>query len=107
VNTSGAIALFCTPLIAAAELRMRRRLEAEAPERLKLRMWLLPWPTYVTIAAMVLVIALMALVKDARPQLVPSFISLAIVLGAAWWRARRSTRAETGRAGGRRRVPAT
>jgi len=53
------------------------------------------------------VIALMALVKDARPQLVPSFISLAIVLGAAWWRARRSTRAETGRAGGRRRVPAT
>ena len=35
---------------------MRRRLEREAPERLKLRMWLFPWLTYFAIAAMVAVI---------------------------------------------------
>jgi L-asparagine transporter-like permease len=35
VNSSGAVALFCYVLIAVAELRTRRRLEAEAPERLK------------------------------------------------------------------------
>ena len=107
VNSSGAIALFCYLLIAAAELRMRRTLEAEAPERLKLKMWLFPWLTYLAIAAMVAVIVAMALVEEARPQLIPSFISLAIVLVAAWWHGRRSTRTETARAGGRRRVPAT
>ena len=107
MNSSGAIALFCYLLIAVAELRMRRRLEAEAPERLKLRMWLFPWLTYVAIAAMVAVIASMALVADARSQLVPSLISLAVVLAAARWRTRRSARAEPARAGRRRRVPAT
>ena len=65
-------------------------LEAEAPERLKLRMWLFPWLTYVAIAAMVAVIAAMAIVDDVRPQLIPSFISLAVVLVAAWLRYRQS-----------------
>jgi GABA permease len=90
VNSSGAVALFCYLLIAVAELRTRRRLEAEAPERLKLRMWLFPWLTYVAIAAMVAVIAAMALVDDVRPQLIPSLISLAVVLVAAWLRYRQS-----------------
>ena len=35
MNSSGGVALFCSVLIAVAELRTRRRLEAEAPERLK------------------------------------------------------------------------
>jgi hypothetical protein len=38
---------------------------------------------------MVAVIAAMALVKDVRSQLIPSFISLAVVLAAAWWHSRR------------------
>jgi GABA permease len=88
VNSSGAVALFCYILIALAELRMRRQLEAEAPERLKLRMWLFPWLTYLAIAAMVAVIVAMAFVDDARPQLIPSFISLIVVVGAAFLRYR-------------------
>jgi GABA permease len=91
VNSSGAVALFCYVLIALAELKMRRRLEREDPERLKLRMWAFPWLTYLAIAAMVAVIASMALVKDVRSQLLPSFISLAVVLIAAWWHGRRTT----------------
>ena len=90
VNSSGAVALFCYVLIAVAELRMRRRLEAEAPERLKLRMWLFPWLTYAAIAAMVAVIVAMALVDDVRSQLIPSFISLAVVLVAGWLRYRQA-----------------
>jgi hypothetical protein len=54
-------------------------------------------------AAMVAVIASMALVEDARPQLLPSFILLA----AAWWHGRRAPRAERAPAAGRRRVAAT
>jgi len=89
VNSSGAVALFCYVLIAFAELRMRRRLEAEAPDRLTLRMWGFPWLTYASIVAMVAVILAMALVDDVRAQLWWSLGSLAVVLAAAWWRYRR------------------
>ena len=51
---------------------MRRRLEREEPERLKLKMWLFPWLTYATIAAMVAVIVSVGLVKDTRSQLIPA-----------------------------------
>jgi GABA permease len=84
VNSSGAVALFCYLLIACAELRMRRKLEREAPERLALRMWLYPWLTYAAIVAMAAVIAAMALVDDVRDQLWWSLGSLAIVLLAAF-----------------------
>jgi GABA permease len=69
-------------------VRMRRRLEAESPERLKLRMWLFPWLTYASIAGMVAVIVAMAFVDDVRSQLIPSFLSLAVVLAAAYLRYR-------------------
>ena len=95
VNSSGAVALFCYLLIALAELRMRRRLEREAPERLALRMWLYPWLTYASIAAMVVVIAAMALVDDVRDQLWWSLGSLAIVLSLAFWHTRRERRPGT------------
>src|SRR3954454_15487027 len=103
VNSSGAVALFCYVLIAVAELRMRRTLEREAPERLKLRMWAFPWLTYLAIAGMVAVIASMALVDDVRSQLIPSFLSLAVVLAAAWLRGRRAASAPVRD----RRVPVT
>ena len=80
VNSSGAIALFVYVLIACSQLKMRRQLEREAPERLKVKMWAFPYLTYFAIAAMVTVIASMALVEDVRAQLLPSIISLAIVL---------------------------
>ena len=73
----------------------------EAPERLKLRMWFFPWLTYAAIAAMVAVIVAMALVDDVRSQLIPSFISLAVVLAAGWLRYRQAG----ARAGVRRTQP--
>ena len=95
VNSSGAIALFVYILIAVSELQMRRQLEREAPERLKVRMWFYPWLTYFAIAAMVAVVAAMALVKDVRAQLIPSFISLAVVLIAYWVKTRAEDRTAT------------
>jgi GABA permease len=82
VNSSGAVALFVYLIIAVSELRMRARLEREAPERLEVRMWGYPWLTYLVIAAIVVVIASMALVDDVRSQLWWSLGSLAVVLGA-------------------------
>ena len=100
VNSSGAIALFVYLLIAVSELRMRRTLKREAPERLKVRMWFYPYLTYFAIVAMVVVIASMALVKDVRAQLIPSFISLFVVLATYWFktRAERRTTAVAARA---------
>ena len=95
VNSSGAIALFVYLLIAVSELRMRRTLEREAPERLKVRMWLYPYLTYFAIAAMVVVIGSMALVDDVRSQLIPSFISLFVVLAAYWFKTRAERRTTT------------
>jgi GABA permease len=95
VNSSGAIALFVYVLIALSELRMRRTLEREAPERLKLRMWAYPYLTYASIAAMVAIIGAMALVEETRPQLIPSFLSLGVVLAAYALRSRTRTRSVT------------
>ena len=55
---------------------------------------------------MVVVIASMAFVADVRSQLIPSLISLAIVLAAARWHTRRATSARRA-AAGRQRVPVT
>ena len=84
VNSSGAVALFCYVMIAVSELKLRRRLEREAPESLTLKMWLFPWLTYASIIAMVAVIGAMALVDDVRSQLWWSLASLAVVLALAW-----------------------
>ena len=44
INSAGAVGLFVYAIIAGSQLRMRRQLEREAPERLKLRMWGYPLP---------------------------------------------------------------
>jgi GABA permease len=82
INASGAIALFVYLLIAISELVMRRRLERDAPERLQLRMWLYPWLTYLSIAAMASVLVAMAVIPEQRPLLVASVISAAVMLVA-------------------------
>ncbi len=69
-------------MIAISELVMRRRLEREAPERLQLRMWLYPWLTYLSIAAMVAVLIAMAVIPEQRPLLIASVISAVVILVA-------------------------
>src|SRR5829696_4464093 len=80
INASGAIALFVYLLISVSELVMRRRLEREAPERLQLKMWLYPWLTYLSIAAIVAVLIAMAVIPSQRPLLIASVISAIVIL---------------------------
>jgi GABA permease len=82
INASGAIALFVYLLIAISELVMRRRLERDVPERLQLRMWLYPWLTYLSIAAIVAVLIAMAVIPEQRPLLIASVISAVVILVA-------------------------
>ena len=80
VNSSGAIALFVYLLIAVSELRMRRHARAGGAGAAEGADVAYPYLTYFSIAAMVVVIASMALVDDVRSQLIPSLISLVVVL---------------------------
>jgi GABA permease len=82
VNSYGTVAIFVYVLIAFAELRLRGRLEREAPERLRIRMWGYPWLTCVAIAAMLAILAAMAVIPEQRVPLGFGLVSLAALLAA-------------------------
>jgi len=82
INASGAIALFVYLLIAISELVMRRRLERENPEALRIRMWFYPWLTYLSIAGILAVLIAMFFISSLRPLIIASSISLGVILVA-------------------------
>jgi GABA permease len=79
LNSSGAIALFVYTLIAISELRMRRQIERDAPERLIVKMWLYPYLSIVAVAMTIIVTISMALTRNTRSQFVMSVISVLVV----------------------------
>ncbi|WP_425833719.1 amino acid permease [Streptomyces fractus] len=93
LNSVGAVLLFVWALIAVSQLRLRRRIEQEAPERLVLRMWAFPYLTWVAIAAMAAVFGLMLTDATARPQLLWSLGATLLVLAVAGVRELRARRA--------------
>lgn len=92
LNAVGAVLLFVWALIAVSQLRLRRRIEREAPERLVLRMWFFPGLTWLTLAAMAVVFVLMLTDDTARPQLLWSLGASALVLAVAGVRELRARR---------------
>jgi len=90
VNASGAIMLVVYLAIALAQIRRRRDFERDHPERLAIRMWLYPWLSYATVAGIVLVLASMLFRAAERVQLATTALSVAVVLGAFWWKRRRN-----------------
>ncbi|GHB69710.1 amino acid transporter [Streptomyces xanthochromogenes] len=92
LNAVGAVLLFVWALIALSQLRLRRRIEREAPETLTLKMWAFPFLTWVALAAMAAVLVLMLFDATARPQVLWSAGATAVVLlvaGVREWRTRR------------------
>jgi len=81
LNSSGAIILFVYLLIGVSELILRRRMP---PERLRVKMWLYPVLTLLTIVAMSGVLVSMGIKEDTRSQLLLSLLALAVVLAAYW-----------------------
>lgn len=68
LNAIGAVLLFVWALIAVSQLRLRRRIEREMPERLELRMWGFPWLTWVVLAVLGTITVLMLANPVTRPQ---------------------------------------
>ncbi|HLY55111.1 MAG TPA: amino acid permease [Stellaceae bacterium] len=92
-STSGDIILFVYLIIAVAQIRERRRLEAQGVE-LKLKMWFFPWLSYAVVAGIIGVVVLLAFIPDQRMTLLLSLGTLAVVLAAlALTRQKRQARA--------------
>jgi aromatic amino acid permease len=93
LNAVGAVLLFVWGLIAVSQLKLRRRIEREMPERLTLKMWAFPYLTWAALAAMGVVLVLMLLDDTARPQLLWSAGATALVLLVSLVREFRAKRA--------------
>lgn len=89
VNSYGAVALFVYLMIAISQVVSRRRAEREGLT-LELRMWLFPWLSYLTIAAMAAVILAMAFLQDTRSQFLLSLLTVLVLLAVYQVRAARS-----------------
>ena len=92
VDSYGTVAIFVYMLIAFAELRLRRRLEREAPERLRVRMWAYPTLTIVAIVTMGAIVAAMAFIPDQRWPLVFGVMSALVMLCGYAFRRRYGSR---------------
>ena len=80
VDSYGTVAIFVYVLIAVSQLRLRARLEREAPERLRVRMWCYPYLTYVAIFGMVGIVVAMAFIPDQRQPLLLGVASLGVLV---------------------------
>ncbi|MFL9996709.1 amino acid permease [Paraburkholderia sediminicola] len=89
VNSYGTVAIFVYVLIAVSQLKLRARLEREAPEKLRVRMWCYPYLTCFAIVGMVGILVAMAFIPAQRTPLWLGVVSLGVLLVAYAWRARK------------------
>jgi GABA permease len=88
IHSYGAVALFVYTMIALSQLRLRRQLE-RLPDGLPLKMWLFPYLSWFTVAAMVTVTAAMGFLEETRTDFLLSVGTLAVILVAYEVRKRR------------------
>jgi GABA permease len=86
LNASGAVALFVWLVICFSQLRMRKIIQAEAPEKLVVKMWLYPYLTWAAAALIVFVLGYMLTdtEHDGRKTVLLSLLVAAIVLTIAF-----------------------
>ncbi|KVT48688.1 amino acid permease [Burkholderia multivorans] len=82
VNSYGTVAIFVYVLIAFSQLRLRKRLDAAAAAKLRVKMWAYPYLTWVAIAGMISILVAMAFIPDQRKPLWLGVASLAVLLVA-------------------------
>ncbi|MCX4880806.1 MULTISPECIES: amino acid permease [unclassified Streptomyces] len=93
LNMIGAVILVVWILIAVSQLRLRARLNREAPQKLVVRMWAYPWLTWVALAAMAAIFVLMARDPGTRTQLYYTGAMTAVLAAVGY--ARQRARART------------
>jgi GABA permease len=82
VNSSGAIALLVYLVIAVSQLRMRKKIKRDNPEALKLKMWMYPYLTYLTIIGIAVILISMAFIESMRFQLLLTGLITAVIIAS-------------------------
>ncbi|MGI5404711.1 amino acid permease [Streptomyces sp. CA-135486] len=80
LNASGAVALFVWLVICFTQLKMRAILLRESPDKLVVRMWLVPYLTWATIAMISFVLVYMLTDDAGRDQVILSVLVAALVV---------------------------
>jgi L-asparagine transporter-like permease len=94
LNTSAAIMLIVYLILALAQIRLRRKLEAEDPARLTIKMWFFPYASWLVVAAIAGVLVAMAF-TDLATEVYLSVLCLGVAV-AAYFVFRRGRGAATG-----------
>ncbi|MGY5079705.1 amino acid permease [Streptomyces nigrescens] len=93
LNIAGCSVLVVWSIVCLTQLKMRRRLERESPELLSVRMWGFPYLTWLTLAGILGVFAVMAANADGRHQLIGTAVVVAVLAGAGHLKQRRDRQA--------------
>ena len=89
MNTTGVAILVVWFFICVVQLRMRRRLEREAPELLSVRMWGFPYLTWAALLAVLGILALMTTTEGNRQQLYAAGVLVGLLSAAGYLKQRR------------------
>jgi L-asparagine transporter-like permease len=100
LNTSAAIMLIVYMILALAQIRLRRKLEAEDPARLAIKMWWFPYASWLVVAAIAGVLIAMAFTEARATEIYASFFCLAVVV-VAYYALRRARPGASGPAAAR------
>jgi GABA permease len=87
VSTSGSVQLFVLLIVAIAQIRRRRQLEAKGIQ-LTFKVWLFPWLSYAVVAAIVGVFMVLAFIPAEQTNLSMSALTVCAVLAATGLRNR-------------------
>jgi len=81
VNASGGIALLVYLVIAVSHLRIRKKMKKAAQKHLKVKMWLFPYLTYITIIGISSILIAMFAIQSLRLQaLLTIFVTVLIII---------------------------
>lgn len=93
LNIAGCAVLVVWSVVCLTQLRMRRRLEREQPELLSVRMWGFPYLTWLALAAILGVFAVMCAGAQGRQQLAGTAVVAGAFAAAGHLKQRRDRRA--------------
>jgi GABA permease len=88
ISSSGAVVIFVYIIVAVSQITLRNRRKREGKTEPGVTMWLFPWLSYATIAAMIAVLIAMGFTPSLQQDLKMSCITLAVAVLAYWGRSR-------------------
>ncbi|MFI6443508.1 amino acid permease [Kitasatospora sp. NPDC050543] len=95
MNTTGVAILVVWFFICVVQLKMRRKLEREAPELLTVRMWGYPYLTWAALLAVLAILGLMTTTEGNREQLYAASVLVAALALAGYVKQRRDAAAKS------------